>query len=247
VIPYRGEFPFIRDPHPDASASLPKPIYIFNYRHFLYYDYLLKHGRRFRNVLITDVKDVIFQRDAFSFPVGDRIHVAMENLDIPLGDCPWTSQWVLAGYSPEVLERLKDKEMSCAGTTLASVPRMMRYLELMLAEIERMKDAYECADQAAHNLLLHEGKLDPVQRHYNFSGPILTVGTEPRYRLNEAGKLLNRDGSVIAIVHQYDRHPDLVRIVNRKIGRPRLSRAAFRLKRRLRSLPSRVKRALVRA
>jgi hypothetical protein len=216
LIPYRRKFPFIPDPHPEAPRSLPEPIYIFNYRHFLYYDYLLKRGREFRNVLLTDVKDVVFQRDPFAFAIADRIHVAMENPDIPLGACPWTSQWVLAGYPAEVLERLRDKALSCAGTTLAPVPLMMRYLELMLREIAVMKDAYECADQAAHNLLLHEGKLDPVERLRNFEGPILTVGTEPSYRLNEANELVNRDGAAIAIVHQYDRHSELMRLFEAK-------------------------------
>ena len=191
-------------------------------------------------MLITDVKDVVFQRDPFGFAVGDRIHVAMENADIPVGSCPWTSHWILAGYPAEVLERLKDEEMSCAGTTLAPVPLMMRYLELMLAEISRMRDAYECADQAAHNLLLHEGKLEPVNRLRNFEGPILTVGTEPRYQLNDDRELVNRDGSAIAVVHQYDRHAELVRIYEEKAipsaSRRWVSKAAFRWKGGLRSL-----------
>ena len=240
VVPYRRAFPFVADPHPGAPESLPEPIYVFNYRHFLYYDYLLKHCTRFRNVLLTDVKDVVFQRDPFDFAIGERINVAMENPNISVGSCPWTSQWLLAGYPPEVLERLKDEEMSCAGTTLAPVPLIMRYLELMLAEIARMKDAYECADQAAHNLLLHEGKLGPVNRLRNFEGPILTVGTEPRYRLNDKEELVNRDGSTIAVVHQYDRHAELVRICEEKAIPSALrrwaSKAAFRLKRGLRSL-----------
>jgi len=242
VVPYGVAFPFVTDPHEDAPKSLPKPIYIFNYRHFLYYDYLLKHGRKFRNVLLSDVRDVAFQQAPFEGPVSDAIHVAMENPDIPVGACPWTSQWLLAGYAPEVLERLKDKDMSCAGTTLAPVKHMMRYLELMLAEIAGMKDAFTCADQAAHNLLLHEGKLDPIEKLRNFEGPILTVGTEPRYKLNEKKELVNRDGSTIAIIHQYDRHPELLRLLEKRtipsVWKRSASRAALRFKRRMRSLRS---------
>jgi hypothetical protein len=208
----------------------------------LYYDYLLKHGRSFANVLITDVKDVVFQRDPFSFLVSERIHVAMENPAIPIGACPWTSRWLLAGYPAEVLERLKDKEMSCAGTTLAPVPLMIRYLELMLVEIAAMRDAYECADQAAHNVLLHDGNLDPVERLRNFDGPIVTVGSEPRFALNENEELVNRDESVIALVHQYDRHPELVRIFEAKAvpsaWRRWGSKTAFHFKSRVRALPS---------
>jgi hypothetical protein len=242
VVPYSGAFPFVADPHSDAPKSVPEPIHVYNYRHFLYYDYLLKHGRKFRNVLLTDVRDVVFQQNPFEFPIPDQIYVAMENPDIPVGACPWTSQWLLAGYPPEVLERLKDKDLSCAGTTLARVPHMMRYLDLMLAEIAGMKNAFTCADQAAHNLLLHDGKLDPVQKLRNFEGPILTVGSEPRYELSANNELVNRDGSRIAIIHQYDRHPQLLRLFEKRTmpsvwGRS-ASRAAFGFKRRMRSLVS---------
>src|SRR5207245_5487305 len=72
------------------------------------------------------------------------------------------------------------------------------------------------ADQAAHNLLLHDGKLDPVERLRNFEGPILTVGSERRYELNENKELVNRDGSTIALIHQYDRHPELLRIFEKR-------------------------------
>jgi hypothetical protein len=240
IVPYGPAFPFVAEPHPQAPKSLPAPIHIYNYRHFLYYDYMLKRGREFRNVLITDVKDVVFQRDPFDFPVTDRIHVAMENPDVPVGACPWNSQWLLAGYPPEVLERLKDKDLSCAGTTLAPVGHMMRYLELMLAEIAGMKDAYKCADQAAHNLLLHDGKLDPVEKLRNFEGPILTVGSEQRYELDDRNELVNRDGSKMAVIHQYDRHPELVRIFEkraiRSVWRRCTSKAAFTVIRRMRSL-----------
>src|SRR5437763_13567405 len=43
TVPYGSTFPFVADPHPDTPRSLPQPIHVYNYRHFLYYDYLLKH------------------------------------------------------------------------------------------------------------------------------------------------------------------------------------------------------------
>jgi hypothetical protein len=240
VIRYGRRFPFIADPHPDAPKSMPDPIHLFNYRHFFYYDYLLRRGAGFRNVLITDVKDVVFQKDPFDFSIEDALHVAMENPEIPIGACSWNRGWILAGYGAETLERAKDKLISCAGTTIGPVKLVERYLKLMLGQIAEMKDAYECADQAAHNLLLHDGALEPVKRLRNFEGPILTVGTEPVYRLNREKALVNRDGSIIAVVHQYDRHEELVRIFDARARPSRwrryVSKAAFRLRTRTRAL-----------
>lgn len=240
VIRYGPRFPFIENPHFEAPGSLPDPIHIYNYRHFLYYDYLLKHGSSFRNVLITDVKDVVFQANPFDHPMADQLYVAMENPDMPIGRCPWTAPWIVAGYGPDVLERLKTEEMSCAGTTMGPAAVVMRYLELMLRQIARMRDAYACADQAAHNLLLHEGGLEPTQRLHNFEGPVLTVGTEPAYRSNDVGQLVNRDGSVIAVVHQYDRHPELVRRFEAKVRPSTWKRVRAKLAFQLRSLPRRL-------
>jgi hypothetical protein len=83
--------------------------------------------------------------------------------------------------------------------------------------------------------LLHDGRLDPVQRLRNFESPILTVGTEPAYELNREGDLVNRDGSVIALIHQYDRHPELVRIFEEKAvdsaWRRFIDSGAYRLRR----------------
>ena len=56
---------------------------------------------------------------------------------------PIRSQIVLAG-------NIRDSFPTphAAGTTLAPVPLIMRYLELMLREIAGMRDAYECAGRS---------------------------------------------------------------------------------------------------
>jgi hypothetical protein len=221
VIRYDDGFPFISSPHPENIQALPHPIHIYNFRHFLYLDYLLKHPGRFRNVLITDVRDVFFQRSPFDLVVADKIHVAMENPSISLGECEWNRGWLRAGFGDQAVAALADEQISCAGTTLAPADQMIRYLTTLLARICEMDDAMNCADQAAHNLLLHEGRLNPIERLQNFRGPILTLGNETSYRLNDRNELINEDGSVINIVHQYDRHPVLQRIADHRTARSR--------------------------
>lgn len=241
VLRYRDQFPFVAEPHPRNVKALPEPIHVCNSRYFLYYDYLLKRGSEYRNVLITDVRDVVFQADPFAQKIGTAIHVAMENPDIPIGDCQWTAPWIVAAYGEEALERLKSAPMSCSGTTMGPVSAMKRYLKAMLEQIARMKSADAYLDQAAHNRLLHDGKLEPVRRLENFRGPILTVGSEPRYRLNDRGAVVNRDGSVIAVVHQYDRHDELARMFEAKVRpspvRRLAAKAGFRLRKRIEWLP----------
>lgn len=240
VIAYTQAFPFVPNPHPNNVRHLPDPIHIYNFRHFLYLDYLLKHRGQFRNVLITDVRDVVFQKDPFDFASEDCIHVAIENTDVRVGACTWTSDWVIRGFGTAALDKVRHSEMSCAGTTIAPVEHMERYLRTLLGMIQQMDDAYESADQAAHNLLLHDGSLEPVKRFYNFRGPMLTVGTEPEYRFNTDGELVNDDGSVINIVHQYDRHVELARFFQRKVRPSPLQRLAARVGHRIQRYSTRL-------
>jgi hypothetical protein len=177
-------------------------------------------------VLITDVRDVVFQADPFDSAVDDRMAVAMENPGIPIGKCPWTGPWVVTAYGEDVLERIGGGPMSCSGTTIAPVRPMMTYLRAMLDQIASMRSADAYLDQAAHNLLLHDGKIGPFERLENFRGPILTVGSEPHYRLDDQDRLVNRDGSVIAVVHQYDRTPSWCGSLGGESGRTRCAGSA---------------------
>lgn len=212
VISYGKQFPFVSTPHPDNVKSLPQPIHIYNFRHFLYYDYLLKHGSKFEKVLITDVKDVVFQNNPFNVTIEEKIYVAVENISILIEGCKCTSKWIRKGYGDEIVEVMKKKEVICAGTTLAPVTLMKRYLLRLIQEFSVVKEVYRCADQAMHNVLLHQNKIGPVFKCYNFKGPILTVGTEPSYFLNKQRQLIDEKGVIIPIVHQYDRHKELVDI-----------------------------------
>lgn len=209
TVSYTETFPFINDAHPENFKTLPEPIHIYNYRHFLYYDYLLKNGHLYKNVLITDVKDVVFQQDPFQFGPENYLYVAMESPTVPLGDCEWNAPWLEAGYDKATFDALKDKQIICAGTTLAPTALMMAYLKRLLEEMFVIKDAYDTADQAMHNRLIYDNIIKPVKKVSNFEGPLLTMGYEKSYQLNKQKHLVNKDGSLVAVIHQYDRHPEL--------------------------------------
>lgn len=213
VIRYGKQFPFIGAPHPANFNTLPEPIHIYNFRHFLYYDYLLKHGQNFTNVLLTDVKDVYFQKNPFSFPIEDKIYVAVENTTIPIEGCACTSKWIRRGYGASVLQQMSKQEVICAGTTLAPSALMTNYLHVLIKEFYGVKNVFNCADQAMHNVLIHKNLVGPIYKSYNFKGPILTIGTEKKYSLDDQMNLINESGGIIPIVHQYDRHPALLQLV----------------------------------
>ena len=217
TIAYKPHFPYIDAPHPDNFKQLPDPIHIYNFRHFLYYDYLLKHEGEFGNVLLTDVRDVVFQKEPFDFPIEQSLYVAMESREKIVGSCPYNSAWVLAGYGQQKLDEMAQHIVSCAGTTLGPLPQIKRYLHTLLTAILTLKDAYGCADQAVHNDLLHTGVLKPVRQLFNDDSPILTVGHEHEFQHDAQGYLLDGQGHRANIVHQYDRHPGLMKIIDKQV------------------------------
>ncbi|QDA59268.1 hypothetical protein [Hymenobacter jejuensis] len=217
LISYRLDFPFIDTPHPDNFPSLPSPIHIYNYRHFMYYNYLLENGEEYDNVLLTDIKDVIFQKDPFDFTIEDALYVAIEAHII--SDCIWTKQWLLAGYDKEVLDRIKNKRVTCAGTTMGPTEQIKRYLKIMLTAIVATNDAVNCVDQAIQNVLLYQGVLEPTIRLHNEEGIIVTVGTDDpsKYNYNSQGCLLNQKGYPALTIHQADRHPAMLQKLDKFI------------------------------
>ena len=210
VIRYQNEFPFISQPHPDNFAVLPSPIHIYNFRHFLYYDYVLKHEAEYANVLLCDVRDIVFQKDPFAFPISQALYVAMESRARLMGSCPYNTAWIKSGYGDEILEEMAPHVISCAGTTLGPVGIIKNYLHTLLTEITQVRDAYNCADQAMHNRLLQLNRLGPVVRMYNDNTPVLTMGAESTYTLTKNGRILDGSGNLPGIVHQYDRHATLL-------------------------------------
>jgi hypothetical protein len=67
-------------------------------------------------------------------------------------------------------------------------------------------------DQGTLNYLVRTGQLAPVVVQPFGSGSAMHVGIAPResIRTDPQGRVLNAEGEVCNIIHQYDRHPDLM-------------------------------------
>ncbi|MEW5774593.1 MAG: hypothetical protein AB1916_13825 [Thermodesulfobacteriota bacterium] len=187
-------------------------------RYFLYLEYLRREKRAFRRILLTDVRDVAFQADPFSFPWPEGLSLALEYGGRTVGACPYTSRWVRQHLGGAVLDKLAGKPVSCSGTTVGSYAAVLDYVVKMIALLLPFTPAAHMAgyDQGVHNQLLHSGVI-PDATVYDSAGPILTLGWRkdpPAVAGN--GDILNDAGLPAAIVHQYDRHPALLRAVRKR-------------------------------
>ena len=203
--------------HPDITDGWePHPV-MARFAAFLR---LLEHYPRAVDVLLTDVRDVIFQAEPFD-PAPRRLEVFVENEGGSLGDHAFNMKYLTALVGDEMTATLLDKPCLCIGTVMGPHEEIARFCRtlLMLAAIPRSEigGAFG-ADQAACNIAVHMG-LVKAEVKPNF-GRVATLGMSPATGLSVRGGLIvNPDGSVSPIVHQHDRHPHLDSAVHDRWGR----------------------------
>ena len=186
----------------------------------LYYVHLAQNAGRYANVLISDVRDVIFQRDPFDFDLGDEVCVFLEDGRDRIRDCRFNTAWLDLGFGPGAVEEVGDNLVSCSGVTLGSYRAMMHYLEVMNEHLMRLKSHPNGMDQGVHNYVLYKERLKGVRVFANGRGPVLTMGktTDRPTPFDERGRVLNDDGTVPGVLHQYDRHIELGRLALEESG-----------------------------
>ncbi len=210
LIPYTCSYPYVKDPiieqyladQPDFTPH-PKTL-----RYFLYNAYLRAYRNTYQNVFIGDCRDLVFQKQPFDDFMLEGLHCFAEDNSQSIGSNQFNSQWIREAFGEEVLNQIANKPIICSGTTYGNIESMVDYTNLMIEQIKRVKDR-GCKDQGIHNYLIHTGKISDVSIHSDDSGSVSTLSTFKAYdkiKLNQEMNVLDLNGSVIPIVHQYDRH-----------------------------------------
>jgi hypothetical protein len=160
-------------------------------------------------ILLTDVNDVVFQGHPFEHaPEGDLL-CFMEAAGRKIADCRTNRNWIADLFEAEVLARVADKEISCAGTTLGSHAAVLEYLDLLIGSVTTAQllslEGRGGHEQGIHNVLLHTGGLSRAQRVAN-GVHVFTLGyvLEKEYRLDHGDIVVEATGVKCPIIHQYN-------------------------------------------
>lgn len=193
-------------------------------RYPLYYLYLFTHGKSYANVMLTDVRDVLFQADPFDFAFDfDGLCCFLEDEEKTIGSCGFNSNWILTGFGEDALHQVGHQKITCAGTTIGTYSAVMNYLEIMVDYLIKLKAQCMGIDQGVHNYVIRKGLINNVRFYENHYSPVLTMHhtDKDKIRFNGDGYVINEDGSVINVLHQYDRQSSEIRnkmLVYRKSG-----------------------------
>ncbi|MEY2420239.1 MAG: hypothetical protein QOI95_306 [Acidimicrobiaceae bacterium] len=185
-------------------------------RYAHYYDFVRDHAPEADYVFLSDLRDVVFQDDPFREPVT-HLECFLEDPLSTVGRDVFNGRWVRDLYGDEGLRTLHDEIVSCSGTVVGTRPAILHYLKEMAQAITWRRRPMGSHDQGVHNWLLRSGRLGATIVA-NEHGRVLTMGAMTRYRLDDDERILNEDGAVVPVIHQFDRHPVLVDAVSRRIA-----------------------------
>ena len=192
---------------------------VFNQR---FYDFATVINDEFRYVVVTDVRDVYFQKNPIEWleenlEEGDFVATS-EGLQYK--NESWNADNLMAGF-PDMYKRLKEKCVYNVGV-LAGEAQAVSDLCFAIGSMAKSA-SFGVADQSGFNILLD---LEPYKSHTHFvnseDGFACQAGTfadptkidrfrqyllEPEPKMDEEGIKTN-GGKLYHIIHQYDRVPE---------------------------------------
>ena len=196
------------EPVPDyAQNARPN-----NIRWKIFAEYVKKHGAKYKQILTSDTRDVIFQSDVFKEfeNQSNYLGYTTEGDNIKGEKCGNNSnyQWITESFGKAEADKLADKEIICDGTVIGTAKEMGIFFEKM---VEYMPSFDKGHDQTVMQYLYYNNLL-PFENIIKMDGNSGEIFTAAVYHLLNKPKIkdnviLRGDGGIPAVVHQHDRHP----------------------------------------
>ena len=187
---------------------------LMKYRWKWYADFLSENKEKYNEVFSADIRDTIFQKDIFQLYDNNKPFISFFLEESNLRD-PVNKYWVKSlCKTKEEYNSIAEKQIICGGTILASVDIFIDFSNILYDTISNYETTSnkEIYDQGAVNYLVYYKKLyNDIMILKNNSGPVITLCLVKRnkIKLDSENNVLNYEGNIAAVVHQYDRKPDI--------------------------------------
>jgi hypothetical protein len=173
-----------------------------------YHRYIVERAPQADRIMLTDLRDVVFQRDPFEDPLVG-LEVYLEDESVRIGADAFNTRWIRELFGESLVREMTGRVVSCSGTVIGTREAMLAYCAEMMRSIVWRRRPMGEHDQAVHNALLYEGRLPAATAIPNGTGRVLTLGGMAAPGIDHDGLIRNSDGSVPAVLHQWDRHAAL--------------------------------------
>lgn len=182
---------------------------------FLFARNIIQARPEYSQIMLTDVRDVVFQSDPFAWMEDKKGVFCFE--EVPgrtIGECNSNSRMVREVFGHQGVDKLRNSQISCSGVTFGTRLELLKYLERFLDLSLAADSLRSCSgsDQGVHNWIVHVEKLPDLELIDN-EGPVFTMGcvAKEHIRFNTAGEVVNKQGDAYSVLHQYDRFPELAK------------------------------------
>ena len=196
------------------EGSLNAEIPINSYRWKIFSDFLKKNQDKYDKVFTSDIRDTIFQKDIFQFyEQKSFLGVFLEDGDLTEKT---NKEWMLMLCSEDIYKTIAEKRIICAGSLIGSTDKFIKFCDTFWEIALEKKD--NGIDQAVLNYIVYyKKKFEDCIIINDNHGPLMTIGiTKQNVSLDNDNNLINFDGQIAAVVHQYDKVPERVEIINKK-------------------------------
>ena len=187
---------------------------------YAYFHKIIKSNPKYNKIFFSDVRDVIFQDNPFNFLWDNNLYFALEDDSATLEAN--NRMWLEDLYTSKIFNKIGTKNVICSGTTFGNREELITYCLEMCKE--QLKFIYKIAyfdgyDQGIHNYLIYSNKFKNYTLFKNFESPILSMHniSKNKLSLNKEGLFINKDGSVVNVLHQYDRFTEIAEHLLNKI------------------------------
>lgn len=209
-IDFSEEYPYIIDEKYKSNMGFLPPkinrkLHLFSLRYILYYLYITNCGKIFDNIMVSDIRDVIFQKDPFDFSINGKLNCSIESEEWPIGRSEFNANEIRDAFGVDALDKLKDKLISNCGVTIGPKDLILSYISKMV-ELILAGTSSVIMDQGTHNYIVYNDYIKNIVFIKNNNGPVLTLGYEKNVYRNKQNLITDKNGLVINIIHQYDRH-----------------------------------------
>lgn len=160
----------------------------------------------FDRVLISDTRDVVFQKNPFQNNTYDKLNFFFE--DNIIEKCVHNSRWIKKIYGKKIYDEIKHNWISCSGTTFGNNDEIIKYLNRMVYHMDNYKyfSFFRFPhDQGWHNFIIHKESFLKFKKFFNRDGLIATLSQSNTDDFIFSDFLKTKDGKTYDIIHQYDR------------------------------------------
>ena len=179
------------------------PMNLIYFIRWQYYKNVIEdHFPDVEKIIISDIRDVVFQDDPFSRLTDNAINWSID--PEKLGNClEHNGKWVRDIYGEEEFEKAKDQWILCAGLLGGTRQGILDVSNAMIKEAEELSKINKLtfADQGSLNVLYSRGLFPDSVINDHFR----TMHHSKKLLFDRQGYLINDAGERVAVVHCYDR------------------------------------------